>query len=93
MGELISMYGGMEYNSVFSKIGAFSPSYWFSEESIPHTENSSPIGPMKVYTVIGQPEGNRAVQDVIDMDDALVEVGLSKEQYLTTIHSEGAHSE
>ena len=48
---------------------------------------------MKVYTAIGQPEGNRAVQDVIDMDDALVEVGLSKEQYLTTIHSEGAHSE
>lgn len=26
MGGLISMYGGMEYNSVFSKIGAFSPS-------------------------------------------------------------------
>jgi len=23
---------------------------------------------MKVYTVIGQPEGNGAVQDVIDMD-------------------------
>ena len=48
---------------------------------------------MKVYTVIGQSEGNGAVQDVINMDDALVEAGLSEEQYLTTIHSEGAHSE
>ncbi len=93
MGGLISMYGGMEYSTVFSKIGSFSPAYWFADESIPHAENSSPTGEMKIYSIIGEPEGNSAVQDVNDMDEALLGAGLSSFEISSTIHSDGAHSE
>jgi len=93
MGGLISMYGGMEYSTVFSKIGSLSPAYWFSEESIPHVENSSHEDLMRVYTIIGEQEGAGAVQDVVNMDEAMLESGLSAEEFITTIHSDGAHSE
>ena len=32
MGGLISFYIGLKYQEVFSKIGIFSPSFWFSKE-------------------------------------------------------------
>ena len=32
LGGLISFYGGLKYPKVFGKIGALSPSFWFSDE-------------------------------------------------------------
>ena len=32
LGGLFSFYAGLKYQNIFSKIGVFSPSFWFSDE-------------------------------------------------------------
>ncbi len=93
MGGLISVYGGMEYNSTFSKIGSFSPAYWFAPECISHAENSTPDLDTRVYHIIGLNESLGAVEDMSEMDDALLEAGIAEDELSSTVHLDGQHSE
>ncbi|MFK7776089.1 MAG: alpha/beta hydrolase-fold protein [Saprospiraceae bacterium] len=93
LGGLISTFGGIEHQEVFSKIGTFSPSYWFSNESFTHVTTTGKQHPMKIYTIIGELEGNTHVDNVNQMEDTFLDAGFTADELNTTIHNDGQHSE
>ncbi|MFK7757154.1 MAG: alpha/beta hydrolase-fold protein [Flavobacteriales bacterium] len=94
MGGLISLYAGIEYSETFSKIGSFSPAYWFAaSDMLPYVEGSTHDLSQKIYTIAGIPEGPSITTYVPLMDAALLESGFTESELSTTMHSDGAHSE
>ena len=93
LGGLISTYGGIEYSDVFSKIGTFSPSYWFADESFTHVLETSHEEDMKIYTIAGELEGGSTVDNTLEMDASYEETGYEATEHLTIIHADGEHSE
>lgn len=74
MGGLISFYAGLQYPDVFGKIGAISPSFWFSEDVLTFTkEKITPASKSKLYLLLGSEEGMtkefNAVVDLIGSSD------------------------
>ncbi|MGB9796673.1 alpha/beta hydrolase [Fervidobacterium gondwanense] len=58
MGGLISLYIGIKYNGVFSKIGAMSPSIWFANKALIEFVKSEKVNyPTKFYVDMGSAEG------------------------------------
>ena len=103
LGGLISLYGGLKYQDVFSKIGAFSPylvapkgkidkMYQFVEQTGKNKE-------MQIYLDVGTKEFGRAKYDkkyeqaVIDMHDLLKEAGFAKSELKLVVEEEGIHNE
>ncbi|MTI19777.1 alpha/beta hydrolase, partial [Fulvivirga sp. RKSG066] len=62
LGGLISHYMIYTYPEVFSKAGIFSPSYWFSEEVITFTETHSFSKEHKIYSIMGDKEGEQGLK-------------------------------
>lgn len=93
LGGLISTYGGIEYSGTFSKIGTFSPSYWFADESFTHVEETVPEGDMKIYTIAGELEGGSMVADAEAMETTYEAAGYSDDEHLLLVHDDGQHSE
>lgn len=95
LGGLISQYGLMEHQNVFGKAGVFSPAFWFNDPEIfDHSENTPKIGPMKIYMLAGYPEDNGSVvDDVNQMESALMNNGFSANEINKAFHSDGQHSE
>ncbi len=93
MGGLISLYAGTAYPEVFGRIGSFSPAYWFADEIYDHASDSNHPDPIKIYSIAGEQEGAGVVEDVMDMDDALIGSGLKTEELKTLFHADGQHSE
>lgn len=57
MGGLISLYAGLKYPEVFSKIGIFSPAFWFAEQEFIEFINSSDVPQLtKFYFDVGTEE-------------------------------------
>ena len=94
MGGLISMYGGMKYDSIFSRIGIFSCSYWFAHEAaFDFAENDPHVFPMRIYGIAGSQEGGNIPGDAITMDSILTANGYDGDELSTTIYPDGAHAE
>jgi predicted alpha/beta superfamily hydrolase len=93
MGGLISLYAGVEFQNVFSKVGSFSPAYWFSEESYEHVRTTAHDQPTKIYTIVGQNESNQLVASVLQMKDVLELAGYGEDEHLQIVHADGQHSE
>ncbi|MFZ1612332.1 MAG: alpha/beta hydrolase-fold protein [Chitinophagales bacterium] len=93
MGALISMYGGVEHRETFSRIGAFSPSYWISDSCYIQVEETPHYAPMKIYSIAGTLEGTSMTDGVAEMDATLLDAGYSADELITTIHPDGMHSE
>ena len=94
MGGLIAMYAGIEYQEVFSKIGVFSPAFWFAPQCYAHVSGIGKEKDMKIYLLAGQLEGNGSVvADVNAMYNTLRNAGFSENEVITSIHSDGQHSE
>ena len=93
MGGLISMYGGIEYQDLFSKLGVFSPSYWFSNDAYEHVTTKRKTNPMKIYTLMGKLEGKKAVKDVHVMERVCLEVGFEQNELNLSLHTDGEHKE
>jgi len=93
LGGLISSFGGIEHQNVFGKIGIFSPSYWFSDQSFSHVATTGKQHPMKIYMIIGEPEGTSHVANVNQMEDTFLDAGFTSDELNRTIHSDGQHSE
>ncbi|MEZ4827932.1 MAG: alpha/beta hydrolase-fold protein [Bacteroidia bacterium] len=70
MGGLISTYGGIEFQQTFSKIGAFSPAYWFAGASaFQHVATTGKQAPMRIYQLIERRSGASYVADMYRMED------------------------
>ncbi|MEN8704013.1 MAG: alpha/beta hydrolase-fold protein [Polaribacter sp.] len=93
LGGLISFYGGLKYPDVFGKIGALSPSFWFSNNSYAFASRNSNTKNTKLYLLIGDKEGGSMVSDTEKMEQLLLEKGFPKEKLKTKIVADGKHTE
>ncbi|WP_018247978.1 alpha/beta hydrolase [Orenia marismortui] len=108
LGGLISLYAGLKYPNVFSKIGAFSPSLW-----VGYNESSKGNGmifdwiqtreiqeEMKIYLYVGGQEvGGNLEQskffrnNVVSFYNLLQQIGFKKDDLKLVIDEEGNHYE
>ncbi len=94
MGGLISMYAAMQYPQVYSKVGIFSPAFWFAPECFTHAQTQGRRQPMRFYFVAGQNESTSMVSDMRRMTNILQSAGYVENQdYKLLAPADGAHSE
>ncbi|MCC6726126.1 MAG: T9SS type A sorting domain-containing protein [Saprospiraceae bacterium] len=95
LGGLISQFGVMEHQDVFSKAGILSPAFWFNDPQIfDHSANTPKTGPMRIYQYAGQVEGNGSVEaDVNHMETVLLGNGFGTGELYKSINPNGEHSE
>jgi predicted alpha/beta superfamily hydrolase len=100
MGGLISLYAGSRYPQVFSRLGIFSPAFWFAKEELleylikyPLLKNS------RVYIDVGTAEGNNPQHRAAYLNDAkefytfLSKSGQSEENIKLIIAEGAGHNE
>jgi len=94
LGGLISHYAMVAYPDVFSKIGIFSPSYWFSDSVFTYTtEHFNPTS-ARVYLMCGTNEGDGdMVPDMQRMAILLQNAGLTAENIQVKIVAGEQHNE
>ena len=92
-GGVISSYCGLEYQEVFSKVGAFSQSYWVSEDAFVHADTTGRQHPMRIYQLMGALEGSNAVQDMYRMESTLHDAGFAEDEVISIEKPDGEHSE
>jgi len=93
LGGLISHYGGLAYQEVFSKAGVFSPSYWFSDSVWSFTSEAGYQDDMKVYLMCGSMESSGTVQNMLRMEDTLLTYGFTEESVISKVVPGGQHNE
>ncbi|MEL6133203.1 MAG: alpha/beta hydrolase-fold protein, partial [Bacteroidota bacterium] len=93
-GGLISTFAGIEYQSTFSKIGTFSPSYWFNSQSYTHVATTGRQEPMRIYQLAGGLEGSGSVvANMYRMQDTLEAAGFPASEIKSVDIANGQHSE
>ena len=94
LGGLISMYGGLKYDSIFSRIGSFSTSFWFAKpEAFDFILNDPHEQPMRIYSTAGALEAGNIPADAIEVDSVLRTLGYTETEITTVIHADGQHAE
>lgn len=93
LGGLISFYGVMKYQDIFSKAGIYSPSYWFSDSVWLFTSEMGHQEQMRLYQMTGSLEGGSMVEDTWTMNDSLTALGFGEEELNTKIITGGQHNE
>ncbi len=103
MGGLISLYLGLAYEDVFSKIGAFSTAVWFAEkELLQMIKEHGPDIPMKWYLDIGTNESSNDtiknfsdiyVKGTMEVYENLLAVGVKEENIKCVVDEGGVHNE
>ena len=93
LGALISFYGAVEHQEVFSKVGVFSPSFWFSDEVYTHVENTGKKQDMQFYLLGGEQESATLIQDMEKMVTTLKTAGFTDDEIIMVTHTDGEHSE
>ncbi|NEN23940.1 T9SS type A sorting domain-containing protein [Cryomorpha ignava] len=93
LGGLISHYGGMKYQNVFSKVGVFSPSFWFTSDIYDFTASQGHSAEMKFYFLAGGQESASLQQDVNNMIETMEENGFSESETNFKFVANGQHSE
>jgi predicted alpha/beta superfamily hydrolase len=93
LGGLISHYGAVKHQDIFSKAGIFSPSYWFSDSVYLFTQNTGKQEDIRFYLMCGDNEGETTVQDMLNMAETLKAAGFNDEDILTDVIAGGQHNE
>jgi predicted alpha/beta superfamily hydrolase len=93
LGGLISHYGSLKYQDVFSKAGLFSPSYWFSDSVWGFTHSTGKQEEMRFYQLCGNSESAGMVGDMQRMNDSLLSIGFSQDKVFNKIVAGGQHNE
>jgi predicted alpha/beta superfamily hydrolase len=93
LGGLISHFGGLKYQDVFSKAGLFSPSYWFSDSIWSFTHQTGKQDDMRFYQLCGTDESTGEVGDLQRMNDSLVSIGFAQNNIFNKIVTGGQHNE
>ena len=101
LGGLISLYLGLKYPVVFTRIAVVSPSVWWADNQIVHyTEDQTRKPPLRIWLDIGTKEGRDAkeAQATVDgarlLEKALVKKGWQVGRDLKYFEVEGAeHNE
>lgn len=93
LGGLISFYGGLKHPQTFGKIGAMSPSFWFSKKVVEFAKNQQRNPATKIYMLVGEKEGPDMVLGTQKMDTLLRTLDYNNGQLKTVIHPTGNHNE
>jgi predicted alpha/beta superfamily hydrolase len=93
LGANISMYTAIEYQDVFSKVGIFSPAFWFSDSCYVHLHEKGITQELRIYFVAGQNESSTNIADMTAMYNALVQEGQDENEMFFLSEPDGAHSE
>lgn len=93
MGGFISTYAGTKYQNVFGKIGAFSPSYWFSGNIFNHVTNTGYQQNLRIFQLAGGQEVGTIISALGVMENALLNVGFDSTEIKSVVVSDGQHSE
>lgn len=93
MGGLISWYGGLAYQEVFSKVGVFSPSFWFSPQVDIYAAATDKAYPTKFYFTAGGMEGASVNQDIQEVRSAMHDNGFTNNELKYVLVPNGTHSE
>ncbi|GAA3996281.1 alpha/beta hydrolase-fold protein [Hymenobacter fastidiosus] len=94
MGGLISTYAALKYPSVFSKVGVFSPAFWFAEQPLFQYVQQHPANPdTKFYFVSGTTESQTMVPLMQAMRDALQSGGVPAANLSYNPRPDGQHAE
>ncbi len=94
LGGLISFYAGVKYNDVFSRIGAFSPSFWINDPQIfTLAQNTSLQKPTFFYFLAGGQEGADMTANCRKMMSLLQANGLDSVYMHLRVNPYGRHNE
>ena len=101
LGGLISLYLGLKYPRVFTRIAVVSPSVWWADNHIVHfAENQSRRSPLRIWLDTGTkegrdaPEAQRTVEGARLLRTALIRKGWKDEKDLKYFEAQGAaHNE
>lgn len=93
MGALISFYAAIEHQDIFSKVGIFSPSFWFSDSVYTHVQNKGKQYNMSFYLMAGQQESASMIPKLSQMKSSLLSAGFTNSEIKYVTHADGQHSE
>ncbi|HEV8139586.1 MAG TPA: alpha/beta hydrolase-fold protein [Pyrinomonadaceae bacterium] len=101
LGGLISLYLGLKYPTVFTRIAVVSPAVWWADNHIVRfAENQSHKPPLRIWLDIGTkegrdvPEAQRTVEGARLLKTTLIRKGWKDEKDLKYFEAEGAeHNE
>jgi predicted alpha/beta superfamily hydrolase len=95
MGGLISTYGVLKYPETFGKAAVFSPSYWFSFDSLTQTitTKTGNLEKIKIIHVAGEKEGANMKVFIHRVNDALTMQKIPVSNLKVKIDSDGTHTE
>lgn len=94
MGGLISLYAGIKYQGIFSKVCAMSSSFWIGYDNMMSFLASNPKEDnMLIYLDVGELEGQDMVDDTNGVYDKLLEIGFSQDELKKVLDEDGQHNE
>ena len=93
LGGLISHFGSLKYQDIFSKAGLFSPSYWYSDSIWQYTHDTGKHGSMRFYQLCGTNESSAMESEMQQMSDSLIRIGFAQGDIFNKIVIVGGHNE
>ncbi|SDS41264.1 Predicted hydrolase of the alpha/beta superfamily [Gillisia sp. Hel1_33_143] len=95
LGGLFSYYALLKQPDIFSKALVFSPSFWFSDEIKPFTDNTelSKLKQIAIYFRAGEAEDETMVPLMKEIKERLINKGLTQDQLNTRSIPNGQHNE
>jgi predicted alpha/beta superfamily hydrolase len=92
LGGLFSFYAGLKGQETFSKIGVFSPSFWYSDEIYNFALNTTKqYDDIKFYFMCGGSESQSMVPDMNKMVNIMKANGFDKTK--SVVQPDGNHQE
>ena len=93
LGGLISLYGAIEHQDVFSKAGIFSPAFWIAPQAYEHVSSTGKEQDMRIYFLAGEQESASMVSNMQQMYNTLLTAGFANTELFFLTHGDGQHSE
>ena len=92
LGGLISFYGGLKYNDIFKRIGAFSPSFWYADSVYAFTESAEITKDTRILLLGSELEDSTMVLDMKKIE-SMIAAKVSSDNLKIVGTKDGAHSE
>lgn len=93
LGGFVTLYAGIQHQDIFSKLGIYSPSFWFSKEIFKLVEEKGKQYDMRIYIMGGEKESENMRKHMEMMEKTLIDSGFDKDEMKVLIKPEVEHSE
>ncbi len=89
-GAVISLYGAIEYQHIFSKVLLFSPSFWFCDINLQnHIAGKGKLNHLKMYFLAGGEEPFYVKQSMLNIVNKLREVNFGNQEMAVEMAADG----